>query len=61
MIDNTRNDRNTRLSRQIEFLPLQTHVKSFEVAMLAISIICAIVVLVIVLFTNIGNEFRPTA
>ena len=47
--------------RQIEFLPLQTHVKSFELAMLAISIICVIVVLVIVLFTNIGNEFRPTA
>ena len=36
--------------------PLQ----AFENAMLAISIICAIVVLVIVLFTNIGNEFRPT-
>ena len=46
--------------RQIEFLPLQTHKKSFEYAMLAISILCAIVVLVIVLFTNIGNEFRPT-
>jgi len=46
--------------RQIEFPPLQTHVRSFEVAMLAISILCAIVVLVIVLFTNIGNEFRPT-
>jgi hypothetical protein len=46
--------------KQIEFLPLQTHVKGFEIAMLAISIICAIVVLVIVLFTNIGNEFRPT-
>ena len=46
--------------RQIEFLPLQTHIKGFEYAMLAISIICAIVVLVIVLFTNIGNEFRPT-
>jgi hypothetical protein len=46
--------------RQIEFPPLQTHVKSFEVAMLAIAVICAIVVLVIVLFTNIGNEFRPT-
>jgi hypothetical protein len=46
--------------RQIEFLPLQTHKKSFEVAMVAISILCAIVVLVIVLFTNIGNEFRPT-
>jgi hypothetical protein len=47
--------------RQIEFLPLQTHVKSFEVAMIAISVICAIVVLVIVLFTGIGNEFRPSA
>lgn len=46
--------------RQIDFPPLQTHVRSFEVAMLAISIICVIVVLVIVLFTNIGNEFRPT-
>jgi hypothetical protein len=46
--------------RQIEFPPLQTHVKSFEIAMLAISIICVIIVLVIVLFTNIGNEFRPT-
>jgi hypothetical protein len=47
--------------RQINFLPLQTHVRSFEMAMLAISILCVIVVLVIVLFTNIGNEFRPTA
>ncbi len=47
--------------RQINFLPLQTHVKSFEVAMLAIAILCAIVVLVIVLFTNMGNEFRPSA
>jgi hypothetical protein len=47
--------------RQIEFLPLQTHKKSFEVAVLAISIICAIVVLVILLFTGAGNEFRPTA
>ena len=46
--------------KQIEFLPLQTHNKSFEIAMLAISILSAIVVLVIVLFTNIGNEFRPT-
>ena len=30
-------------------------------AMLAISILCVIVVLVIVLFTNMGNEFRPSA
>ena len=52
---------NGNSKRQISFLPLQTHVKSFEMAMLAISIIFAIVILVIVLFKNIGNEFRPTA
>jgi hypothetical protein len=46
--------------RQIEFPPLQTHVKSFELAMIVISIICVIVVLIIVLATSIGNEFRPT-
>ena len=46
--------------RQIDFAPLQTHVKSFETAMLAISIICTIIVLVILLFTDIGNGFRPT-
>ena len=27
--------------------------------MLAIAILCAIVILVIILFTNMGNEFRP--
>jgi ABC-type uncharacterized transport system permease subunit len=48
-------------NRQIEFPPLQTHSKRFEQAMLAIAIVCVIVVLVIVLFTNIGNEFRPSA
>ena len=46
--------------RQVEFPPLQTHVKGFEIAMIAISIICVVVVLVILLATNIGNEFRPT-
>jgi hypothetical protein len=46
--------------RQIEFPPLQTHLKSFELAMIVISIICIIVVLIIVLGTSIGNEFRPT-
>jgi hypothetical protein len=46
--------------RQVEFPPLQTHVKSFEIAMIVISIICIIVMLVIILATNIGNEFRPT-
>jgi len=52
---------NGNSKRQIGFLPLQTHVRSFEVALLAISVLCVIVVLVIVLFTNIGNEFRPSA
>jgi hypothetical protein len=47
-------------NRQIEFPEKQTHVKSFELAMLAISILCAIIVLIIVLFTGLGNEFRPT-
>jgi hypothetical protein len=48
-------------NRQIEFPPLQTHSKGFERAMLAIAIICMIVVLVIVLGTDIGTEFRPKA
>jgi hypothetical protein len=47
-------------NRQIEFPEKQTHVKSFELAVLAISILCAIIVLVIVLATNLGTEFRPT-
>jgi hypothetical protein len=47
-------------NRQIEFPERQTHVKSFELAVLAISVLCAIIVLVIVLFTGLGNEFRPT-
>ena len=46
--------------RYPEFSPLQTHSKKFELTMLALSIACMIVVLVIVLFTNIGTEFRPT-
>lgn len=46
--------------KQIEFPEKQTHVKAFEYAMLAISIICALVVLFIVLGTDLGVEFRPT-
>ena len=46
--------------KQIEFPPLQTHVKGFEVAMIAISILCIVIMLVLILATNIGNEFRPT-
>lgn len=46
--------------KQIEFPPKQTHVKSFERAMLIISIICVIIVLIVVFGTNLGDEFRPT-
>ena len=45
-------------NRQIKFPPKQTHVKSFEYAMLAFSILCVIIVLVIVLGTDIGNTAR---
>lgn len=47
-------------NRQIEFPPLQTHSRRFELFMLALSIACVIAVLVILLFTNLGDEFRPT-
>ena len=50
-----------RSGRQIEFPPLQTHNKTFERAMLIISIICVIVVLLIILATGLGTEFRPKA
>jgi hypothetical protein len=46
--------------KQVEFSPLQTHSKTFETVMIGLSILCVIVVLVIVLFTGLGNEFRPT-
>jgi hypothetical protein len=47
--------------RQIEFPPLQTHSRKFELVMLGLSILCMVIVLVILLFTNLGTEFRPTA
>ena len=47
--------------RPFEFPPLQTHSKKFELVMLGLSIACMIIVLAIVLFTNIGDEFRPKA
>jgi hypothetical protein len=46
--------------RQVEFPPLQTHSKRFELVMIGLSLLCVVVVLIIVLFTNLGNEFRPT-
>ncbi len=47
-------------TRQVEFPPLQTHVRAFEIAMIVLSIVCIVVVLFILLATNIGDEFRPT-
>ena len=46
--------------KQIEFPPLQSHSKTFEAVMVGLSILCVIIVLVIVMFTSLGNEFRPT-
>ncbi|HZA59952.1 MAG TPA: hypothetical protein VE523_12285 [Solirubrobacterales bacterium] len=46
--------------KQLEFPPQQTHVKGFEYGLLILSIICVVVVLIVVLGTDIGNEFRPT-
>ena len=45
--------------KQIEFPPLQTHKKSFEVTMFVLSFICVAVVLFILLGTDLGDEFRP--
>jgi hypothetical protein len=47
-------------NRQIEFPEKQTHVKAFEYGMIAISILCVVIVLIIVFATNLGDEFRPT-
>ena len=47
--------------RPFEFPPLQTHSRKFELVMLGLSIACVIIVLAIILFTNLGTEFRPTA
>jgi hypothetical protein len=44
-----------------KFPPLQTHSRKFELVLLALSIACMIAVLVIILFTDIGTEFRPKA
>jgi hypothetical protein len=46
--------------RHTEFPPLQTHSRTFELVMLGLSIVCVIIVLVILLATNLGTEFRPT-
>ena len=46
--------------RHIEFPPLQTHSKKFEAVLVGLSILCVVIVLIIVLFTSLGTEFRPT-
>jgi hypothetical protein len=46
-------------NRHLEFPPLQTHSRMFELVMIGLSILCIVVVLAIVLLTNIGDEFRP--
>lgn len=45
---------------QIEFPEAESHSKGFETFMVGFSILCVIIVLIIVLFTNLGTEFRPT-
>jgi hypothetical protein len=47
-------------NRQIEFPEKQTHVRAFEYAMIAVSILCVVIVLIVVFLTNLGDEFRPT-
>jgi hypothetical protein len=44
-----------------KFPPLQTHSRTFELVMIGLSIACIVIVLVIILATNIGTEFRPKA
>ncbi len=46
-------------NRYPKFPPLQTHSRKFELVMLGLSIACIVIVLVIILATNIGDEFRP--
>jgi hypothetical protein len=49
-----------RNGKQIEFPPLQTHSRKFELVMIGLSIACIVIVLIIVFATSLGNEFRPT-
>ncbi len=50
-----------RNGRQIEFPEAETHSRRFKLFMLGLSILCVIVVLLIILATSLGTEFRPTA
>ena len=42
--------------KQIEFEPMQTHVKRFEQAMIVISLVCIVIVVVITQFTTWGTQ-----
>lgn len=46
-------------NKQIEFPPLQTHVKKFEYAMIIVSILCIVLVVVIAKATDWGITTRP--
>jgi hypothetical protein len=46
-------------TKQVEFPPMRTHSRKFEAALIAVCIACVIIVLVIVLGTSLGDEFRP--
>jgi hypothetical protein len=45
--------------KQIEFPPLQTHVKKFEYAMILISLLCIVIVVVVAKATDWGITTRP--
>jgi len=47
--------------KQIDFPPMQTHRRSFEIGMIVFSVICIVIVLFVIFGTDIGNEFRPKA
>jgi branched-subunit amino acid ABC-type transport system permease component len=45
--------------KQIEFPPLQRHVKKFEYAMIIISLLCIVLVVLIAKATDWGITTRP--
>jgi hypothetical protein len=45
--------------KQISFPPLQTHKKSFEYAMILISLLCILIVVLIAKATDWGITTRP--
>lgn len=43
------------MSKQIEFPEMQTHNKSFELAMLALSVLCIVFVVIMIVAVGGGN------